>query len=272
MPPLIINVALTGMIPTREDNPALPVTPDEIARDIERCHNAGATIFHIHARDEEGRPTWQGEVYREIVAETRARIPDAIICGSTSGRLWPEIDKRSEVLNADIDMASLTMGSLNFPTGPSVNAQETIVTLIGRMKENGIKPELEIFDLGMLDYTGYLIDKGILTGPQYFNLFLGSLGTLAAKPEHLTALLSKLPEDAIWAATGVGRSQFMVNYWAVALDGHVRVGLEDSIWMDVKKTDPATNARQVERIVKVARSMGREPATTEQARAMLWNS
>lgn len=262
---LIVNVALTGMVPTKKDNPNLPVTPAEIAADALRCYNAGATIFHIHARDENGRPTWRRDIYRDIVIRIRELIPGAIICGSTSGRLWSDVDLRSEVLGAGIDLASLTMGSLNFPSGPSVNSQETIKKLADRMQQERITPELEIFDLGMLDYANFLIDIGVLPAPYYTNFFLGSLGTLDASPGNFTALVSKAP--GVWAATGVGKYQFGVNCWAVALGGHVRVGLEDSIWMG--RGELATNAGQVERIVKVGRSVGREPATLAEVRGLL---
>lgn len=270
---LIINVALTGMVPTQKDNPNLPVTPKEIAEDIKRCYEAGATIFHVHARDEFGSPTWEGRVYKEIVLESKKLVPDAIICGSTSGRLWSDINLRSEVLESGIQMGSLTMGSLNFPTGASVNEPKTIIGLIGRMKEKGIKPEIEIFDMGMLDYAHYLIDKGILEGPHYFNLLLGSLGTMEATPKNLLDLILKIPQDGIWAAAGIGRFQFQVNTWAIALGGHCRVGLEDSIWMDKQKTDLASNVRLVERLVKVGQAIGREPATVCQTRRLLgWDN
>jgi 3-keto-5-aminohexanoate cleavage enzyme len=269
---LLINVALTGMIPTKADNPNLPVTAAEIAADILRCHNAGATVFHIHARDENGLPTWKKEIYQQIITATRELIPNAIICGSTSGRLWSDFEWRAEVLDTDIQLASLTPGSFNFPTGPSVNSPEAIKELARKMKDKGIKPEIEIFDRGMLDYSHYLIERGILPWPPYYNFFLGSLGTLAAEPQHLTALTTGLGPDTLWSATGVGRFQFRVNCWAIAMGGHVRVGLEDSIWMDQNKKDPASKVRQVERVVRVSRAMGREPTTPAEARLLLWNN
>jgi uncharacterized protein (DUF849 family) len=267
---LIINVALTGMVPTKKDNPNLPVAPKEIAEDILRCYNAGATIFHIHARDNSGNPTWWSSIYDEIILETRKFVPNAIICGSTSGRLWSDFELRAQVLNCNIQMASLTMGSMNFSSGPSVNSQQTVSGLHKVMLEKNVKPEMEIFDIGMLDYSSYFIEKETVKPPYYFNLFLGSLGTLSAKAENLTNMITKLPKNSIWAATGVGKYQFEVNCWAVALGGNVRVGLEDSVWMDKEKKDLATNVGQVERIVNVARSMGREPATTEQVKELLW--
>lgn len=269
---LIINVALTGMIPTKEQNPNLPVTAVEIADDVKRCYEAGANIFHIHARDDKQLPTWEARYYRAIIEEIRARVSEAVICGSTSGRNWSNVDKRSAVLNTDIDMASLTPGSFNFPTGPSVNDPETIKTLLGRMYEKNIIPEIEVFEFGMLDYAEYLKDKGLLKPPFYFNLLLGNLGTVAARQINLMRmvdLLTKKFPDALWAATGVGRFQFEVNGWALAVGGGVRVGLEDSIWMDQNKTVLASNIKQVERVVKLAKSLGREPATTQEVRQWL---
>lgn len=268
---LIINVALTGMMPTKADNPHLPVTSVEIAADIKRCYEAGAVIFHIHARDHNGVPTWRKEVYDEIIAETRRFVPEAIICGSTSGRLWSDVELRAEVLNTDIQMASLTLGSLNFINHPSVNAPETIKSLAAIMKEKAIIPELEIFEIGMLDYSHYLISKDLLQPPYYYNFLLGSLGTMQATIKNLAALIDHLPANALWAATGIGRYQFEVNCWAIALGGHVRVGLEDSIWMDRDKSDLATNARQVERAVKVARAIGRDIATIGDVGSLLWS-
>lgn len=264
---LIVNVALTGIIPTKKSNPDLPVMPDEIAADALRCYNAGASIFHIHARDEDGNPTWRKDVYQDIVTKIRHLVPGAIICGSTSGRLWSDVNLRSEVLETGVDLASLTMGSLNFQSGPSVNSQETIKALVSKMKEKNITPELEIFDLGMLDYADFLIDIGVLPSPHYFNFFLGSLGTLDANAGNLAILASRA--FGTWGATGVGKYQFQINCMAVAMGGHVRVGLEDSIWLSRGKL--ATNVRQVERIVKVGQSMGREPATLSEVRELVCN-
>ena len=150
--PLIVNVALTGMVPSKEDNPGVPVTPDEIAEDAAVCAEAGATIVHLHARDAEGRPTYRAEVYAEIVAKVRERCPEVIVCVSTSGRVFKTLEERAEVLDLDDDvkpdLASLTLGSLNFPTQASVNEPEMIRALAERMAERGIVPELEVFDLG----------------------------------------------------------------------------------------------------------------------------
>ncbi len=270
---LIINVALAGMIPTKEDNPHVPMTPDEIAEDCYGCYRAGASIFHLHARDENGEPTYRSDLYRDIITKVRNRCPDAIICVSTSGRVFKSLEQRSEVLNLDgdtkPDMASLTLGSLNFPNQASVNEPQMIQALAEKMNERGIVPELEIFDMGMLDYAKYLIDRKILHEPFYFNLLLGSLGTLAATPFHLSSLITHLPPNATWAAAGIGKFQFYVNSMAIVMGGHVRVGLEDNIFMDANKQKPATNLMLVERLVKLAGMVEREICKPHEARRMI---
>lgn len=273
MDPLIVNAALTGMVPTKEDNPNVPVTPDEIAEDARRCYELGASIVHVHARDAEGRPTWRPEVYAEIVQRVRDRCPDVIVCVSTSGRLWSELEKRAAVLDLDgtlkPDLASLTLGSLNFPRQASVNDPETIKGLALRMAERGIVPELEVFDLGMLDYGKYLVERGVLRPPFYANLLLGSLGTLSASHFHLAVLVQSLPSGWTWAGAGIGRFQFTVNAMAVTVGGHVRVGLEDNLWLDAAKTMPASNASLIERLVRLAGAAERPIATPAQARALI---
>jgi uncharacterized protein (DUF849 family) len=271
--PLVVNVALTGMVPTKFDNPAVPVTPSEIVDDAERCVRAGASIVHVHARDGHGAPTWRGEVYAEIVGGIRERCPGAIVCVSTSGRSWSELERRAEVLDLEgplrPDLASLTLGSLNFPKQASVNDPETIVALAERMRERGIVPELEVFDLGMTDYARFLVDRGVLRPPFVFNILLGSLGTLAATPLNLAMVSRALPEGSFWAGAGIGRFQLAMNTLAIASGGHVRVGLEDNLWLDVDKTRPATNLALVERLASIARAAERPIATPAEARALL---
>lgn len=273
MEKLIINVALTGIIPTKRDNPNLPVTPEEIARDCEQCFNAGARIFHLHARDSEGQASCDPEIYGNIISLVRKRCPEAIICVSTSGRRFREFSQRAAVLDLEgdlkPDMASLTLGSHNFPREASVNAPEMIKSLALRMQERGIVPELEIFDFGMIDYAWYLIRKGIIREPFYFNLILGSLGTASATPYNLAAMVRSLPSGACWAGGGLGRFQFYVNCLAIAMGGHVRVGLEDNLYLDTQKEHLATNLLLVERLVKVARAMERDLASPQEAREIL---
>jgi len=271
--PLIINAALTGMVPTKADNPALPVTPEEIAEDAARCVHAGASILHLHARDEKGRPTYRAEVYAKIIAAIREHSPDAMVCVSTSGRTFKSFEERSQVLWLEGDLkpelASLTLGSLNFPKQASINEPEMIHSLAACMTERGIVPELEVFDFGMVDYAKTLLDRGVLRTPLYFNLLLGSLGTLSATPVHLAALAAALPDGSTWSGAGIGRFQFFVNSMAITMGGNVRVGLEDNLWLDTQKQRLATNAELVERLAQLARAAGREIATPDEARALI---
>jgi len=273
LPKLIINLAPTGMVPTKEDNPELPVTTTEIVEDCLRCCQAGASILHIHARDEEGKPTYRAEIFRDIISRVRQRFPEVIICVTTSGRIYNAFEQRSEVLDLDgevkPDMASLTLGSHNFPRQASMNDPAIIRGLADRMRERGIVPELEIFDWGMIDFAKYLIDRKVLMEPFYFNLLLGSLGTVSATPYHLAALVRSLPQVSTWAGAGIGRFQFFVNTMAITMGGHVRVGLEDNLHFDPGKERPATNVDLVKRLVGVARAVDREIATPREARELI---
>jgi len=273
MHPLILNLAPTGMVPTRTDSPHVPLTPDDIARDVAECVARGASIAHLHARDEEGRPTWRPDVYREIVGKVRRASPDVIVCVSTSGRTFGAFEQRGAVLDLADDlkpeMASLTLGSMNFPRQASVNEPAMIAKLAARMAERGIVPELEVFDLGMIDYAKYLIERGVLKPPFYVNLLLGSLGTLSATALNLALLVQALPSGVTWAAAGIGRFQFPMNMLGTVTGGHVRVGLEDCLYLDEERTHPASNPALVERLVTLARAAGRRPATPDEARRII---
>ena len=270
---LIINLAPTGMIPTRAETAHVPLTPAEVAADVRRCRDAGASIVHLHPRDERGEPTQDPAIAAEFIRAVRAAAPDIVVCITTSGRRNPELDGRAAVLDlsgdARPDMASLTLGSLNFPKQASVNEPATIQGLAARMAERGIVAEWELFDLGMLDYAAYLRTKSLLGDPVYANILLGSLGTLAATPLNLALMVERLPVGAMWAATGVGRYQLAMNRLAIAMGGAVRVGLEDNIWWDDDRTELATNPRLVERLVAIGRAMGREPAEPDLVRDRL---
>jgi 3-keto-5-aminohexanoate cleavage enzyme len=270
---LIVNLCPTGMVPMRADTPHVPLTPEEVAADVRRCRDAGAAIVHVHPRDEAGLPTQDPIRAAEFIRAIRLAAPDIVICITTSGRVHHELEARLGVLEIGgaekPEMASLTLGSLNFPKQASINAPDTIKGLAARMTERSIVPEWEIFDFGMLDFAGYLRGQGILAGPVYANLLLGSLGMLAATPLNLALLVERLPAGAVWSAAGIGRFQFAVHKLAVAMGGGVRVGLEDNLWFDDARTELATNPRLVERVVAMGRAMGREPATPDQVRERL---
>lgn len=272
-PPLIINAALTGMVPTKADNAAVPIAPEEIAEDAARCVEAGASIVHLHARGADGSPTYRSDTYAEVIAAVRSRCPNAIVCVSTSGRAFKTFDERSEVLELDgelkPELASLTLGSLNFPQQASVNEPKMIHALAEKMAERGIVPELEVFDFGMVDYAKVLIEREVLRPPFYFNLLLGSLGTLSATPFHLAALAASLPPGSTWSAAGIGRFQFSVNAMAITMGGHVRVGLEDNLWLDQERERPATNPALVERLVTLTRAAERRIASPDRTRELI---
>ncbi len=270
---LIVNFTPTGMVPTRELTPHVPLQPEEIVEEVLRCAELGASLIHLHARDEDGRPTWRKEVYAEIIAPIRRARPELVLCASTSGRNTPEVERRADVLDLEgplrPDMASLTLSSLNFSRSASVNAPETVKELAVRMKARGIKPELEVFDLGMANFARYLETKGLLEAPHYVNVLLGGVATAQPDLLSIAALLQQLPADSHWALAGLGATQARANALAIAAGGHVRVGLEDNIHLDEARTTLATNAQLVERVVGIARAMGRAIATPAETRALL---
>jgi 3-keto-5-aminohexanoate cleavage enzyme len=273
-PPLIINVCLTGMIPTRGNTPHVPIHVDEIIEDAICVADAGAQLVHLHARDETtGQPSPDTTLYERILTGIRKERPELICCVTTSGRNWPEFERRSEVLHltglAKPDMASLTLGSLNFLSGPSNNAIHMVERLAMCMNENNIKPELEVFDSGMMQLAKYLERHGILSGTKYFNILLGNLNTAPATIGDLDHLVKALPDNSIWAAAGLGTFQLPMNASAILAGGHVRVGLEDNIHYDVARTQLATNVQLVERISRLAAEFERPLATCTQARQMI---
>ncbi|ABW67941.1 BKACE family enzyme [Desulfosudis oleivorans] len=272
-PKLIINAALTGMVATRKDSPHVPLTADEIVADAARCRDAGAAIVHLHARGKDGKPVCEKAYYREIIEGVRDRCPDLIVCASTSGRVHNAFAQRSDVLaltgRARPDMASLTLGSLNFPKSASVTDPDMIRQLAESMKAAGIVPELEVFDTSMLYTMKEMIRTGILTPPFYCNLLLGSLFSTPATLFNLACLVKDMPYETLWAAAGIGIFQLKMNTAAILMGGHVRVGLEDSLYYDAEKTEPATNPGLVERIARLAETLGRKIATPAEARQMI---
>lgn len=266
---LIIKLAPTGMIPTKEDTPNVPITPEEIIKDTHEAYKLGASVVHIHARDEQGRPTHESRYFKEIFQGIKEKCPDIIICATTSGRVTPQVEHRSEVLDLYPEMASLTMGSMNFLKHPSVNSFKTIIKLAKIMMDRGICPELEIFEPGFINTAKYLVNKGYLKPPLHFNLLLGSLGSISAGIRDLVFLVDSLPSGSTWSATGIGRFQTQINVAAILMGGHVRVGIEDSIFYSYPKKELATNINLVKRIVTLAKVMDRDIATPTEARKIL---
>jgi 3-keto-5-aminohexanoate cleavage enzyme len=271
---LIVNFCPTGMIPTKAMTPHVPVSPAEVIDDACRALELGVAIVHLHAREKDGRPTYKAGIYEEMILGIRRHYADAIICVSCSGRNFPEFERRSEVLDltgaAHPDLASLTMTSLDFPTGPSINAPDMVLALAEKMVSRGIKPELECFDFGMINAANMLLHKGQLgQPPYYFNLLLGSRYSAPATARHLSNMVADLPAGAVWSAAGIGLFQLPMNALAIAMGGHCRVGLEDNIYYGFDHSELATNVALIERIGVLAETFGRKLATPARARALL---
>jgi 3-keto-5-aminohexanoate cleavage enzyme len=247
---VILNLAPTGMVATREMNPHVPLQVHEIVADTLRCAEQGITIVHLHARDEQGLPTHRKDVYARIIAGIREEREDLVLCVSCSGRSVAELEARAEVLSLanDLrpDMASLTLSSLNFPGQVSINPPDVIIGLAERMAENGIKPELEIFDLGMANYAHYLLERGVIRQPLYANLFFGSIASAQPTLMEMAAMTQALPAGTVWSFAGVGRTQRQAASLAIALGGGVRMGLEDNIWANAERSRLDTNLAQVQ--------------------------
>ncbi len=232
-------------------------------------------MVHLHARDiETGLPTYKKEVYAEIIGGIRKHNKDLVLCVSTSGRGFFEFEKRSEVLELDADLkpdfGSLTLSSLNFNKQASVNEPQMIKDLARKMMDNKIRPELEAFDLGMINYAIYLIRKELIKPPYYFNLILGNIACAQANMLNLGLMIKELPpEGTIWSTGGVGNSQLKMNAMSLVTGGGVRVGLEDNIWFDEQRTYLASNRELVERILVIADVLGRKPYSQREAREVL---
>jgi 3-keto-5-aminohexanoate cleavage enzyme len=261
------------MVPRRDRVPHVPVTPDQIVADGEACARAGATILHLHARGPDEEPDWRRDAYAETIAELRRRCPGTVLCVTTSGRVEPDLEKRADVLGLDgaskPDMASLTLGSLNFRDTASVNSPQTIEALATRMRDAGLRPELEIFDTGMAYLAHELVESGLLKPPLYANVLLGSVNTAPATAGSLAQLVDALPAGTVWAGAGLGAFQLPINAMALFMGGHVRTGLEDNPYFDYADRSPATNEQLVRRVAELARVAGRRLASTDEARELL---
>jgi len=270
---LVINLTPTGMVPTREMTSHVPLTVDEIVADVDRCARLGANMVHLHARDDEGQPTYRKEIYGAMIERIRAAWPDLVIGVSLSGRNFPEYEKRAEPLQLEgalrPDTGSLTLSSLNFTSTASLNSPDTVRRLAEEMGEKGIKPELEVFDVGMLNFAHYLIRKGALQPPYYFNILLGNLSNAQARASHLGLIVSELPDDSVWALAGIGDCQLAMNVLGMTLGDGARVGLEDNIYFDAGRSRLASNAELVSRVVSISELLGKPIASHREVRDAL---
>jgi uncharacterized protein (DUF849 family) len=250
----IINFTPTGTQTTR-DNSFAPLLPSEIIDEVHEAYEYGITMVHIHARDPETlNNSSDKNHYRPIIEGIRKHCPDLSICVSLTGRFEPNIDRRTEVLELLPDMGSLTMSSLNFPTGESINSPDTILKLIEKMKVYGVTPEIECFDSGMLNYTNYLIKKGVLTGPHYINVILGNMYNAQSDVASLNSIIQNKPNNSLLCLGGIGKEQLSSNLLGLLYADGIRIGLEDNLYYtDKVKT---TNVKLLQRIRKIMDEMG----------------
>ena len=265
-----VNLCPTGMVPTRAMTPHVPISPEEIARDVLRCAEIGITSVHLHARDSAGRPTHRKEVYGEIIGRIREQRQDLVIGVSCSGRDVQELALRAEVLelSGDLkpDLASLTTSSLNFARQASVNAPDIVRGLAERMRDAGITPELEIFDLGMANVVRYLAERGVLVPPLHANVFFGNVATAQADLLSMAAVVNALPPGTSIAFGGIGDVQRDVVATAVAQGFGVRIGIEDNIYLDPRRTELATNEGHTAWVHHIVSHLGRNVESSENFR------
>lgn len=267
MDKLIITAALSGAEVTREQQPALPITPDEIGLAAQACAEAGASIVHVHARNPDGKPTQDKEIYRQIIAAVRARC-DVIVQVSTGGAVGMTPQERLAPVTLKPEMATLSMGSVNFGGDVFVNHPADMAVFLRAMQQHGVKPELEIFDTGMLSTALRWLQKGVLSGPQHFDFVLGIAGGMAGTPEALMYLKGQLPPGSTWTVAGIGAAQLPLGALAIVLGGHVRVGFEDNVYYR-KGELASSNAQLVARIARISRELDRPVATPGEARNIL---
>ena len=270
----IFNFTPTGMIPTKEMTPHVPIQPDEIISQVLEAVEYGVNMVHLHARDRDtGIPTYKKEIYSEIISGIRKENKDLVLCVSTSGRNFSEFEKRSECLDlcedAKPDFGSLTLSSLNFNRQASINTPDMIKALAQKMLNNNIRPELEAFDLGMINYAKYLISKNLIKPPFYFNLILGNIACAQANMLSLGLMIKELPENSIWSAGGIGNWQLKMNAMAIMEGGGVRIGLEDNIYFDDDRKHLATNLDLIKRLADIAKTLGKEPYSPKETREIL---
>jgi uncharacterized protein (DUF849 family) len=268
--PCIISVAITGSVPRKKDNPAVPISIAEQVESTQAAWEAGASLVHVHVRDEQENSAsdpWRFEALQDGI---RQHCPDMIIQFSTGGR-GRNLEQRGAMLHLKPDMASLATGSVNFPTIVYENPPDFVRSLAKSMLENAIKPEIEVFDLAMLYNTADLVAQGLIAPPPHVQFVFGVKNALPARRDILEFEVAKLREllpGATWTAAGIGRHQLEVNHWALQMGGHCRTGLEDNVRWDRETLAPG-NAALVGRVAALCAEYGRPVATPAEARQML---
>jgi uncharacterized protein (DUF849 family) len=260
----IINFTPTGTQPTRENSLA-PLEVNEIIEEVHQAYEIGISITHIHARDPETfSNTYRNEIYGQIIQGIRKYCPELLVCASLTGRNFPELSQRTEVLKCLPDMGSLTMSSLNFPTGASTNQPEMILDLISKMGEYGVQPEIECFDSGMVNYTKYLISKNILKPPFYMNVILGNIYNAQSDLSSLAAIKSAIPHNVTTCIGGIGNQQLKSNIIGLMEFDGIRIGLEDNLYY--KGKIKATNIELLKRAYRIMNELEMECMSSKELR------
>lgn len=267
MEKLIVTVAPAGAEVSRQDNPNLPLTPEEIAQAVCDSWREGASIAHLHVYDERSAPTQDPAVFARTIELIRNRC-DIIIQVSTGGAIGMTAGQRLAPVFLKPEMASLTPGSINFAAGVFLNPPADVRAFAAAMKEAGVKPEVEVFDAGMIGAALALAREGLLAEPMHFDFVLGVPGGIAATPKNLLFLAESVPAGSTWTVAGVGRHQLAMSVMAILVGGHVRVGFEDNVYYS-RGVLAASNAQFVGRVARLARELGREVASAAEARKIL---
>lgn len=269
--PLIINVALTGNVPMKDTYPGLPVTPDEIVSDVKECFELGARVFHLHMRDPEGHPTQDAGLFRETLAGVKAECPKAITCVTTSARASKNWEERIVPLKLGgdykPDFASLSLGSFNFPDSVSLNPPREIVGLLEEMREADIRPELEIFEPGMIEVAFRLEDEGLLDDLLVFNCFFGNRGSMQFNLGMLGFVSGLFETKNEFAIAGIGKFQRQAIAVGIASETNLRIGMEDA--PNLSRDRNWSNGQAVHLVAQLAELLERELETPEGARTRL---
>ncbi|MCK9444004.1 MAG: 3-keto-5-aminohexanoate cleavage protein [Tissierellaceae bacterium] len=264
---LIITAAISGAEVTKEHNPAIPYTVEEIGREAEAAYKAGASIIHLHVREDDGTPTQDKARFKACMDEILRRCPDVIIQPSTGGAVGMTDLERLQPTELGPEMATLDCGTLNFGGDEIfVNTENTIKNFGKIMIERGIKPEIEVFDKGMIDYAIKFAKQGFIKEPMHFDFVLGV--QMSASARDLAFMVDSIPQGSTWTVAGIGRHEFPMAAIGIAMGGHVRVGFEDNVYL-AKGVLAKSNGELVEKVVRIAKELGREIATPDEAREIL---
>ncbi len=269
MEKLIITAAICGAEVTQEQNPAVPYTVKDMVREAKSAYDAGAAVIHVHVREDDGTPTQSKARFKEVLDAIYQVVPDVIVIPSTGGAVGMTAEERLQPTELMPEMATLDCGTCNFGDEVFENTVPMMRAFGKRMLENHIKPEYECFEMGHLDTILKLAQRGEVPGaPMQFNFVLGVFGCTPATGENLAWLVRNIPEGSTWTATGIGRHQFPLAMHAVTMGGNVRVGFEDNLYLE-KGVLAKSNGALVEKVVKMARLVGREIANPAEARQIL---